>query len=78
MVTPTRIPPHIGSNLDGARDQEVDPENGERLACTIPKVVHGSAVELGHVPVRSNGMRKEFIWVTVRDHVDCMLTVNSH
>ena len=67
-------PPFVES---GAQDQAIDPENGERLACTIPKVVHGSAVELGHVPLRSSRMqrRKDFIWVTVRDHVDCLLTV---
>jgi hypothetical protein len=66
-------PPSVESDGRGAQDQIIDPENG-RLTCTIPKVVHGSAVELGHVPLRSNRMRKRknFIW-TVRDHVDCLL-----
>jgi len=68
-------PPSVESDGSG-RVQVIDPENGERLICTIPKVAHGSAVELGHVPLRSNRMRKrnDFIWVTVRDHVDCFST----
>ena len=69
-VDPVTLP----SVESGAQDQVIDPENG---TCTIPKVVHGSAVELGHVTLRSSKMqrRKDFIWVTVRDHVDCLLTV---
>jgi hypothetical protein len=59
-----RTPPPVETDDNGAQDQGRDPE-----ACTMLKVVHGSAVELGHVPPRSVRMRKDFIWVTVRNRV---------
>lgn len=63
-------PPPVERDDNGPRDQGLEPENGEGLTCTIPKVVHGSAVESGNVPPRSVRVRKDFIWVTVRNHVD--------
>jgi hypothetical protein len=68
-------PPSVESDGGGAQDQVIDPGNGERLTRTM---AHGSAVELGHVPIQLNNMRmrKDYPWVTVRDHVDCLLTVS--
>lgn len=57
-------PPSVESNGSGAQHQVIDQENVERLTRTT-KVVHGSAVELGHVPNRIR-KRKNFIWVTAR------------
>jgi hypothetical protein len=67
----------VESDGGGAQAQVIDPGNGERLTRTV---VHGSAVELSHVPLQSNimQMRNDYPWDTVRDHVDCLLTVLSH
>jgi hypothetical protein len=42
-----------------------------------PKVVHGSAVESGHVPPPEHRPRKEFIWDTVSNHVDPVHSLSS-
>jgi hypothetical protein len=43
-----------------------------------PKVVHGSAVESGHVPPPDHRPRKEFIWDTVSNHVDRVPLTTHH
>lgn len=56
------------SDGGGARDRglQVEPRNERTETYTVLKVDYGTAVELDHiVPPRLNGVRKDYIWVTV-------------
>jgi hypothetical protein len=47
-------------------DQGLSHRSRGLATCTIPKVVHGSAIESQYiVPPRLGGVQKDFIWVTV-------------
>jgi len=60
------------------QDHDVDNDGNGKVSCTstsLPKVVHGSAVELRHIAAPKpdwTSTRKEFIWVTAGNHVCCL------